>query len=209
MPGKSILKPARTRRQGQWFSDDPAGNGGLFGNLTDELAPALTFEPAARTFGVHKMAVATGLVDNRNGLSSFATVNLSHTCRDSVTTSHLVSKLVRTGLPVLIKDKLGPDVFGNDFDVTFAADYTHSWADATAVTDSAPRSVNLAVPVRNVPKGRVYQVMLVANRHMMSVPYRADIILKGMHDRPFRRPDRRRAGLAGDGGRSVRMDQPP
>ena len=164
---------------GQWFSDDPAGKGGLFGNLTDELAPALSFEPAARTFGVHKMAVATGLVDNRNGLSSFATVNLSHTCRDSVTTSHLVSKLVRTGLPVLIKDKLGPDVFGNDFDVSFAADYTHSWADATAVTDSAPRSVNLAVPVRNVPKGRVYQVMLVAKRHMMSVPYRADIILKG------------------------------
>ena len=165
---------------GQWFSDDPAGNGGLFGNLTDELAPALAFDPAARTFGVHKMAVATGLVDNRNGQSAFATVDLSHTCRDSVTTSHLVSKLVRTGLPVLIKDKLGPDVFGHDFDVTFAADYVHSWADATAVTDAAPRSVNLAVPVRNVPKGRVYQVMLLAHRQMSSVPYRADIILKGM-----------------------------
>ncbi len=174
------LETRKDPAAGQWFSDDPAGNGGLFGNLTDELAPALTFEPAARTFGVHKMAVATGLVDNRNGQSSGATVDLSHTCRDSVTTSHLVSKLVRTGLPVLIKDKLGPDVFGNDFDVTFAADYVHSWADATAVTDSAPRSVNLAVPVRNVPKGRVYQVMLVANRHMHSVPYRADIILKGM-----------------------------
>lgn len=174
------LETRKDPAAGQWFSDDPAGNGGLFGNLTDELAPALTFEPAARTFGVHKMAVATGLVDNRNGQSCGATVDLSHTCRDSVTTSHLVSKLVRTGLPVLIKDKLGPDVFGNDFDVTFAADYVHSWADATAVTDSAPRSVNLAVPVRNVPKGRVYQVMLVANRHMHSVPYRADIILKGM-----------------------------
>lgn len=164
---------------GQWFSDDPAGNGGLFGNLRDDLATSLAFDPAARTFGVHKMAVATGLVDNRNGRSPFATVDLSHTCRDSVTTSHLVSKLVRTGLPVLIKDKLGPNVFGNDFDVTFAADYVHSWADATAVTDSAPRSFNLAVPVRNVPKGRVYQVQLVANRQMHSVPYRADIILKG------------------------------
>ena len=174
------LETRKDPAAGQWFSDDPAGNGGLFGNLSDELAPALTFEPAARTFGVHKMAVATGLVDNRKGQSSFATVDLSHTCRDSVTTSHLVSKLVRTGLPVLIQNKLGPEVFGNDFDVSFAADYVHSWADATAVTDSAPRSFNLAVPVRDVPKGRVYQVMLVANRQMMSVPYRADIILKGM-----------------------------
>lgn len=174
------LETRKDPAAGRWFPNDPAGNGGLFGNLTDELAPTLAFDPAARTFGVHRMAVATGLVDTRKGLPSLATVDLSHTCRDSVTTSHLVSKLVRTGLPVLIKDRLGPNVFGNDFDVDFAADYTHSWADATAVMDSAPRHVNVAVPVRNVPKGRVYQVQLVASRQMMSVPYRADIILKGM-----------------------------
>lgn len=173
---------------GHLFSDDAAANGGLFGNLTDELAQTLVFEPAARTFGVHRMAVATGLVDNRSGKSPLATFNLSHTCRDSVTTSHLVSKLVRTGLPVLIEDRLGPDVFGSDFDVSFAADYVHSWADATAVTDSAPRSVNVAVPVRNVPKGRVYQYQLVANRQMMSVPYRADIILSGMTTARFSSP---------------------
>lgn len=173
------LETRKDPAAGQWFSDDPHGNGGLFGKLTDELAPTLTFDPAARTFGVHRMAVATGLVDNRDGRTPSATVHLSHTCRDNVTTSHLVSKTVRTGIPVLIKGELGPDVFGNDFDNGFAAEYAHSWADATAVRDAAPRDLNLAVPVRNVPRGRVYQPVLVANRQVLSVPYRAEIILSG------------------------------
>ena len=173
---------------GRWFADDPAGHGGLYGMLADELAPALSFEPSARTIGVHKLAVATGVVDNRDGQTPSAVLRLAHDYQDSVTTSHLVSKTLRPAIADLIQGKLGPEVFGNDFNTGFTADFTHSWVEATAVAKSGTQSFGLAVPVRKVPTGRAYQVMLVANRRVLSVPYRADITLSGTTTANFLTP---------------------
>ncbi|MBT0778748.1 ETX/MTX2 family pore-forming toxin [Paracoccus sp. pheM1] len=164
---------------GQWFANGPGNNGGLFGKLTDTLASELVFDVPAQTFSVYQSAAATGIVDNRNGLTPEQTVGLSCTFQDTVTTTHSVSKAVKTGTTVSIKGTIDAKVVKKEFGISFTAEYSHSWTDATAVSKSESRSFSVSVPVRNVPAGRVWQVVLMANKKELSMPYRADIVLKG------------------------------
>lgn len=185
---------------GQWFTNGPGNNGGLFGKLVDELATELVFDTPAQTFSVYQSAAATGIVDNRNGLTPEQVVGLSCSFQDTVTTTHAVSKAVKTGTTVSIKGALKGGVFEKEFGISFSAEYSHSWTDTSSVSSSETRNFNVSVPVRNVPKGRVWQVVLMANKKELSMPYRADIILKGNTVANFQSPIRGQKTWTADAG---------
>ena len=44
---------------GQWFTNGPGNNGGLYGILTDTLASELKFLPDQQVFTINKIAAAT------------------------------------------------------------------------------------------------------------------------------------------------------
>ncbi|QBH96320.1 hypothetical protein EKN56_07870 [Limnobaculum zhutongyuii] len=61
---------------GQWFTNGPGNNGGLYGYLVDKIATKLVFDQSQKVFEVHQKAAVTGIADNRNGLTPNMTVSL-------------------------------------------------------------------------------------------------------------------------------------
>src|SRR3982751_3505515 len=87
---------------GQWFTNGPGNNGGLYGHLADTLASELVFDSTKQMFSVHQLAAQIAHVDNRNGLSPKSTVSLTYAYSNGSTVSHSTSNALKVAAGVKI-----------------------------------------------------------------------------------------------------------
>ncbi|WP_342088752.1 ETX/MTX2 family pore-forming toxin [Dyadobacter sp. OTU695] len=169
---------------GQWFTNGPNNNGGLYGSLVDTLATSLVFLPNELVLTPHKLAADTAIIDNRNGLTPKSSITLSYSTTETTTTTHTVSNALKVGIGVDIK--ASAKFFGSGVDITtkISTDYTYSWSDAVSKTASETKQFSQTVPVE-VPVGRVYQVVLTCDKTNMNAPYYADVTLTGVSTANF------------------------
>src|SRR5215216_343392 len=85
---------------GQWFTNGPDNNGGLYGHLTDKLATKLVFLPNERMFTSHKIAAATSTADNRNGKLPETTFRLAYNRQQTTTTTHSTTNALMASVSV-------------------------------------------------------------------------------------------------------------
>jgi hypothetical protein len=172
---------------GQWFTNGPDNNGGLYGHLNDQLSSALVFLPNELTLAPSKIAADTAIIDNRNGLTPKASVTLTFSTTETSTTTHTVSNALKVGIGVDIK--ASATFFGTGVDVTtkVSTDYTFSWSDSVSKTTSETKQFSQTVPVE-VPNGRVYQVVLACDKISLNAPYFADVLITGASTANFAHP---------------------
>src|SRR5215212_10304705 len=149
---------------GQWFTNGPGNNGGLYGQLTDALASELVFLENENVFTPHKIAAATGTADNRNGLTPEQTITLTYSYQDSTSTTHSTTNALKVGMGVDIKADATFLGTGGGVTTKFSTEYSFSWTDATTAAKSETRTFQQSVPVRGIPKGRVYRVTLLCDK---------------------------------------------
>jgi len=173
---------------GQWFTNGPGNNGGLYGKLTDTLASELIFDESRRVFTPNQVAAATGIADNRNGLTPEQTVTLTYAYQDSTSSTHSTSNSIKVATGIDINAK--SEFFGSGGGVTikFSTEYTYSWSDATTNSKSETKTFQQQIPVRVIPRGKVYQVVLMCNKDQLKIPYHANIYLSGTSSACFANP---------------------
>lgn len=172
---------------GQWFTNDPNNGGGLYGKLTDRLATELIFDESAKIFTPHQIVAATGIADNRNGLTPAQTIALSYSYQDSTSSSHSTTNAIKAGIGIDIKAKA--EFLGTGAEVTtkFSFEYSYSWTDATTITKTETKTFTQTVPVQ-IPTGKVYQAVLLCNKDELTIPYTANIYLSGQSTASFASP---------------------
>jgi len=173
---------------GQWFTNGPGNNGGLYGKLTDTLASELIFDESRRVFTPNQVAAATGIADNRNGLTPEQTVTLTYAYQDSTSSTHSTSNSIKVATGIDINAK--SEFFGSGGGVTikFSTEYTYSWSDATTNSKSETKTFQQQIPVRAIPRGKAYQVVLMCNKDQLKIPYHANIYLSGTSSACFANP---------------------
>jgi len=173
---------------GQWFTNGPGNNGGLYGQLTDVLASELVFDQSQKVFTPHQLAAVTGIADNRNGATPELTVSLTYAYQNQASSTHSTASSLRIGSGIDINGK--SEFFGSGGGVTvkFSVEYSYSWTDATTVAKTETLTFQQQVPVKNIPAGKVYQVVLMCNKDELKLPYYADIYIKGQSTANFRSP---------------------
>jgi Clostridium epsilon toxin ETX/Bacillus mosquitocidal toxin MTX2 len=173
---------------GQWFTNGPNNNGGLYGRLTDTLATELVFDESKQIFTPHQIAAATAIADNRDGLTPEQTVTLTYSYSDATSSTHSTTNGLKVGVGVDIKAKATFLGAGGEVTTKISTEYTYSWTDATTVSKSETKTFQQSIPVRNIPKGKVYQVVLLCNKNELRIPYHADIYLSGQSSACFASP---------------------
>lgn len=172
---------------GQWFTNGPGNNGGLYGSLVDSLASALVFLPNEVVLTPNKLAAATAVADNRNGLTPKQTLALTYSRADTATTSHTTTNALKVGIGVDIKAKA--EFLGNGVEVTtkISTEYSYSWSDTVTSASSETKQFALSVPT-DIPTGKVFQVVLTCDKTDLKAPYYADIIISGKATANFASP---------------------
>lgn len=172
---------------GQWFTNGPDNNGGLYGKLVDALASELVFLQNETSMQPNKIAAAVATIDNRNGLTPKQTVTLSYSSTNTCSTTHSTTNAIKVGIGVDIKAKATFLGTGAEVTTKISTDYTFSWNDANTKTDSETKQFSQSVPTE-VPNGKVYQVVLVVDKTTLNAPYYADILLSGKSTANFKSP---------------------
>ncbi len=172
---------------GQWFTNGPNNNGGLYGSLVDTLASSLVFLPNEVVLTPHKIAAATAIVDNRNGLTPKQTVALTFSTANTSTTTHSTTHSLKSGIAEDIKTSA--TFFGTGVDITtkISTEYSFSWNDAVTKSTSETKQFSQSVPTE-VPSGKVYQVVLTCDKTDLNAPYYADIKISGTSTANFASP---------------------
>ena len=176
---------------GQWFTNGPKNNGGLYGLLTDELATKLVFTDPNPPFTIHQVAMATGRANNANGQYPPGTgvgVNLSYSYAEEVSSTHSTTNALTVGAEVALKGSAEFLGSGTEITVTISTAYTVSWTDETTTVKSETITGEMPVTLTDVPAGKVYDVVLTCNKAKVVMPYYADIHLRGTSTANFRSP---------------------
>lgn len=172
---------------GRWFANGPGNNGGLYGSLVDTLATELVFDENRPTINRTKVIGTSGVADNRNGRTPKQVVTLSYTFQDSVTTSHSSSDVVKIGAALEMKAGFNIKAVKAEVAVKASIEYSHSWTSTTSVTKSESQTFTQSIPV-DVPAGRVYEVVLLADKENIQIPYKANVYLSGQTAACFSSP---------------------
>lgn len=150
----------------------------LVGNLTDTLASNLILDEDKKAFMPDTFIPASFRHSNIDGISSLATVELSHTHTKSTTTTHSVTNSAKWGIGQEIKASCKIFGVGAESTTKFSFEYTHSWTNGTNTTESDSDTFKVTVPL-NVPAGEVYEARLYAELQKLTIPYRALIHVQG------------------------------
>ena len=172
---------------GQWFTNGPSNNGGLYGNLVDSLASALVFLPNEVVLTPHKLAAATAVIDNRNGLTPKQTVSLTYSTADTATTSHATTNALKVGIGVDIKASGTFLGVGVDVTTKISTEYAYSWSDTATKSVAETKQFAQSVPTEG-PAGKVFQVVLTCDKTDLKAPYYADVIISGSATANFASP---------------------
>jgi hypothetical protein len=177
---------------GQWFTNGPGNNGGLFGKLTDGLASELVFDASKQVFTTRLFSADSNIVDNRNGLQSKVSTTLTYQYSDSSSVTHSTTSGLKVGSSLKITNKttLGVPATGANettVEVAFSTEYSYSWTDTNTRTKTETQTVSRTTDLV-VPKGKVYQQVLTCNKDNLTIPFHADIYLTGKSFACFRNP---------------------
>jgi len=177
---------------GQWFTNGPGNNGGLFGKLTDSLASELVFDASKQVFSTKLFSADSNIVDNRNGLQSKVSTTLTYQYTNSSTVTHSTTNglKVGAGLKITNKTSLGVPATGANettVEVSFSTEYSYSWTDTTTQIETETQTVSRTTELV-VPSGKVYQQVLTCNKDRLTIPFHADIYLAGKSFACFRDP---------------------
>jgi hypothetical protein len=177
---------------GQWFTNGPGNNGGLYGKLADELASELVFDASKKTFSTHLFSADSNIVDNRNGLQPKVSTTLTYQYSNSSTITHSTTSglKVSTGLKIANKTTFGVPATGANettVEVSFNTEYSYSWTDTNTKTTTETQTVSRTTELI-VPAGKVYQQVLTCNKDNLKVPFAANIYLTGKTFACFRNP---------------------
>jgi hypothetical protein len=173
---------------GQWFTNGPDNNGGLYGKLTDKLASELVFDESKKNFTPHQIAANSGIADNRNGLTPEQTLTLTYAYQDSSSSSHSTTNALKVGVGVDVKFTGSLVLAGTEVTAKFSTEYSYSWTNATTITKTETKTFTQTVPVKNIPNGKIYQVVLLCNNDELKIPYTANIYLSGQSSACFASP---------------------
>ncbi len=174
----TTLDPADTK----WFLRGPGNKDvGLYGGLQDTLDSELQFDTNKQTVNTERIFGVSDTMDNRNGLNKLpqsATASLSFT--KSSTTTHTKSDSVTVGTSIAASFKAGVPATGVEktLTVTINFSYTHSFSTSEAETKTQTLTATKVLSAQ-VPDGKVFRGMIMADQATMKVPYRARIILSG------------------------------
>jgi hypothetical protein len=173
---------------GQWFTNGPGNNGGLYGKLIDKLASELVFDQSNRIFIPNQKVASTWTIDNRNGLTPEQSVTATYSYQDTASSTHSTTNGLKVGVGYDIKAKA--EFFGTGAEATtkFSSEYTYSWTDTTTTSKTETKTFSQVIPVRNVPQGKVYQLILLCNEDKLKIPYHANIYLSGTSSACFASP---------------------
>ena len=172
---------------GQWFTNGPNNNGGLYGSLVDSLASSLVFLQNEVVMTPHKLAADTAIIDNRNGLTPKSSVTLAYSTTETATTSHSTTNALKTGVGVDIKASGTFLGVGVDVTTKISTEYSFSWTDAVTKSTAETKQFSQTVPTE-VPQGKVFQVVLTCDKTDLKAPYYADITITGNATANFASP---------------------
>jgi hypothetical protein len=173
---------------GQWFTNGPGNNGGLYGQLTDSLASELLFDDSEIKLTPRKVAACTSTIDNRSGLTPENTVTLTYSYQDTTTVTHSTTNSLKVGIGLDIKAKADFLGVGGEVTTKISTEYTYSWNDATTIAKAETKTFQEQVPVKGVPKGKVYRLTLLCDKTECRIPYHADVYLNGQSTANFASP---------------------
>jgi hypothetical protein len=182
------LNTEKDPANGQWFTNDPSNGGGLYGQLTDALATELVFLEDRKVFRPSQVAATKGRADNRNGLTPEQTVTLTYQWSDSNSTTQSSTNGLKIGIGIDIKAKATFLGAGGEVTTKLSTEYTYSWTKSTTTTQTETKTFQQVIPVRAIPKGRIYEVVLMCNKDQLEVPYQANIYLTGHTTATFNGP---------------------
>src|SRR3982751_1767945 len=112
---------------GQWFTNGPGNNGGLYGQLTDTLASELVFLQDQSVFTPHKVAAFTSVADNRNGLlKPGSTGTLPPTCQTQSAVTRSTTGALKLAYGVDMKAKAEFLGTGGETTYKFSSEYSFS-----------------------------------------------------------------------------------
>src|SRR5512132_1807495 len=139
---------------GQWFTNGPGNNGGLYGKLTDSLASELIFDASKQVFSTHLLSADSNIVDNRNGLQSRVSTTLTYQYSNSAAVTHSTTNGLKVGSSIKITNKaslkVGDISDETSVEVAFSTEYSYSWTDTTTKTltetQTVSRTTDLVVP---------------------------------------------------------------
>jgi hypothetical protein len=172
---------------GKWFRQGPDNSVGLFGGLTDILVTDLAFDAGAANVNKSRDVALSTTLDNRSGLlnESPATNTLQWQITNSATTSHSKTNSVKSTVSEKIVVEVSTELFAKfTSETTLSFEYAYSWTDTNAVTQSETKSFTTQVPLK-VPAGKAYKLLILADKASLSVPYHAQIRLKGTSEANF------------------------
>ncbi len=174
---------------GKWFRQGPGNSGGLFGGLTDILVTDLTYDPSVSTVNKTKDVALSTTLDNRSGLltDSQSTNTLTWQVTNTVTTSQSKTNSIKSSITekITAKGKIG--VVEISSETTIGFEYAYSWSTSEAVTQTDTKSYTSSVTLK-VPKGKVYKLVVLADKNSLTIPYHAKIRLRGTSEANFDHP---------------------
>jgi len=186
---------------GNWFRNGPNNSPGLFGGLTETLVTDLVFSAPTDPVNTRKEVALSTMLDNRDGLlnDSPATQTLNWTITNSSTATHATSNSVKTGISEKLTFKGKWGVIEVTSETTISFEYTYSWSDSTANTQTDTKSFISTISLK-VPAGKAYQLFVVADRSAMNIPYSAQIALTGSSETNFANPVNGKKNWSADAG---------
>lgn len=152
---------------GKYYTTDPSGLGGLYGQLQDVLSQQPNFNTSAATYTPTQETGTSVVVDNTNGLNPSATVTLSYTAETGATASTETSNSITSGVTESVSEGF-PGIA--DSDTTFSISGTFSYTDGTSTSTSTSVTNTVEVPV-TVPTGKVYEATIYYTQETLYVPY--------------------------------------
>jgi hypothetical protein len=187
---------------GEWFVNGPNNGLGLLGGLVDELATDLVFDKGQMSVNKTKEVAYTTTVDNRDGLldaAAAAQTTMNWTITNSATATHTTSSSIKTGISekLTVKSAFGIEDITSETTVSF--EYSFSWTDTQANTLTDAKSFTEAVPLK-VPAGKVYKVVVLADRDAVTIPYSAQVFLTGVSEANFAEPVSGKSNWSADAG---------
>jgi hypothetical protein len=173
---------------GQWFSNGPQNNGGLYGNLQDKLDTEVIFTKTGNEVRLNKtpQVADSATLDNRDGKSPTGSFNLSKAKSTISASSKTETTSLLTSAGVSVEGEGGIPFFGKvKTTVSFRVDVGQTWSNSSSQSNGQTTTSQLSVDM-NVPAGKVYKTILTYDEAEIEMPYECRIILKGNSVANFR-----------------------
>jgi hypothetical protein len=160
---------------------------GLLGGLKEEIVEDLVFDGSQVKPNIKKDDVATDVTDNELDHAVKSTLKLAYKITNSTTARHSKTHSIKTGISEKLTFGKGANkmsAFVGLSETTFSFEYSYSWTDEEANTHTVQKDYDASTDV-DVPAGKVYRAVIMADHEKAMIPYSAQIRLTGTSETNF------------------------